>query len=114
MESAGDRRLSTKEQGNDVYSSKHDDDGRLKRTGTWVTGSAHIVTAVIGSGVLSLAWAVAQLGWIAGPVILIIFSVITLFTSFLLTDGYRYPDSVHGTRNHTYMKMVQNILDLNI
>ncbi|CAN1289705.1 Amino acid permease 6, partial [Linum perenne] len=34
--------------------------------GTWVTASAHIITAVIGSGVLSLAWAIAQLGWVAG------------------------------------------------
>ncbi|KAK7390992.1 hypothetical protein VNO78_19259 [Psophocarpus tetragonolobus] len=97
-------------QGNDVYSSKFDDDGHSKRTGTWVTASAHIVTAVIGSGVLSLAWAVAQLGWIAGPSILLVFSVITLFTSFLLTDCYRYPDPVYGTRNHTYKAMVKNIL----
>lgn len=78
--------------------------------GTWVTASAHIVTAVIGSGVLSLAWAVAQLGWIAGPVILILFSFITLFTSFLLTDCYRFPDPVHGSRNHTYRETVKNIL----
>jgi amino acid permease len=78
--------------------------------GTWVTASAHIVTAVIGSGVLSLAWAVAQLGWIAGSVILILFSLITLLTSCLLADCYRHPDPVHGTRNHTYMEMVKNIL----
>ena len=78
--------------------------------GTWVTASAHIVTAVIGSGVLSLAWAVAQLGWIAGSVVLILFSLITLFTSFLLADCYRYPDSVHGIRNPTYMAMVKSIL----
>jgi amino acid permease len=78
--------------------------------GTWVTASAHIVTAVIGSGVLSLAWAVAQLGWIAGSIILILFSLITLLTSFLLADCYRYPDPIHGIRNHTYMEMVKNIL----
>ncbi|KAJ1402836.1 Amino acid transporter, transmembrane domain [Sesbania bispinosa] len=60
---------------------KHDDDGRLKRTGTWVTASAHIVTAVIGSGVLSLAWGIAQ-----------------------------YPDPVHGIRNHGYMETVKTIL----
>ncbi|GKC02435.1 amino acid transporter, transmembrane, partial [Tanacetum coccineum] len=41
-----------------------DDDGRPKRTGTLYTASAHIITAVIGSGVLALAWATAQLGWI--------------------------------------------------
>ncbi|KAG4998423.1 hypothetical protein JHK85_029862 [Glycine max] len=92
-------------QANGVHSSKHDDDGRLKRRGTWLTATSHIVTAVIGSGVLSLAWAVAQLGWIAGPAILTIFSVITVFTSSLLSDCYRYPDSVHGTRNHNYREM---------
>ncbi|KAK7269946.1 hypothetical protein RIF29_22766 [Crotalaria pallida] len=95
---------------NEDYGSKYDDDGHLKRTGTWVTASAHIVTAVIGSGVLSLAWAVAQLGWIAGPIILITFSLITLYTSCLLTDCYRFPDRVYGARNENYMKMVNNIL----
>nr|TKS16291.1 hypothetical protein D5086_0000025840 [Populus alba] len=43
-----------------------DDDGRPKQTGTVWTASAHIITAVIGSGVLSLAWAIGLLGWITG------------------------------------------------
>ncbi|CAI0422051.1 unnamed protein product [Linum tenue] len=77
------------------------------RTGTWVTASAHIITAVIGSGVLSLAWAIAQLGWVAGPATLIIFSLITLFTSTLLADAYRHPDPVTGQRNYTYMDAVR-------
>ncbi|XP_043812322.1 amino acid permease 6 isoform X2 [Manihot esculenta] len=84
-----------------------DDDGRPKRTGTWVTASAHIITAVIGSGVLSLAWAIAQLGWVAGPVILMAFSCITFFTSTLLADSYRSPDPVTGRRNYTYMDAVR-------
>ncbi|CAI0459877.1 unnamed protein product, partial [Linum tenue] len=33
------------------------------------TASAHIITTVIGSGVLSLAWAIAQLGWVVGPAV---------------------------------------------
>ncbi|KAK4340142.1 hypothetical protein RND71_041604 [Anisodus tanguticus] len=85
-------------------SSKFDDDGRPKRTGTVLTTSAHIITAVIGSGVLSLAWATAQLGWIAGPVALLAFSVITWFNSLLLADCYRAPD---GSRNYTYMDAVR-------
>ncbi|XP_058773917.1 amino acid permease 6-like [Vicia villosa] len=93
-----------------IENDKYDDDGSIKRTGTWMTASAHIVTAVIGSGVLSLAWAVAQLGWIGGAVTLVLFSLITLLTSLLMTNCYRYPDSVHGKRNPTYMKMVENIL----
>ncbi|KAL7127646.1 hypothetical protein ABFS83_14G266000 [Erythranthe nasuta] len=87
-----------------------DDDGRLKRTGTLVTASAHIITAVIGSGVLSLAWAIAQLGWIAGPAVLAAFSFITYFTSTLLADSYRSPGPLHGTRNYTYMDVVRSHL----
>ncbi|XP_042507166.1 amino acid permease 6-like [Macadamia integrifolia] len=87
-----------------------DDDGREKRTGTVVTASAHIITAVIGSGVLSLAWAMAQLGWVAGPAVLIGFSIITWFTSTLLADGYRSPDPLSGRRNYTYMDVVRSNL----
>ncbi|XP_038718086.1 amino acid permease 6-like [Tripterygium wilfordii] len=84
-----------------------DDDGRPKRTGTWLTASAHIITAVIGSGVLSLAWAIAQLGWIAGPTVLMAFSFITYFTSTMLADSYRAPDPVTGKRNYSYMDVVR-------
>ncbi|TYH18598.1 hypothetical protein ES288_A05G285100v1 [Gossypium darwinii] len=87
-----------------------DDDVRVKRTGTWVTASAHIITAVIGSGVLSLAWAVAQLGWVGGPAALVVFSFITYFTSTLLADAYRAPDPVRGQRNYTYMDAVRAYL----
>ncbi|KAJ6908223.1 hypothetical protein NC651_018612 [Populus alba x Populus x berolinensis] len=87
-----------------------DDDGRLKRTGTLWTASAHIITAVIGSGVLSLAWAVAQLGWVAGPVVMFMFSLVTYYTSSLLTDCYRTGDPDTGKRNYTYMDAVQSIL----
>nr|DAD44583.1 TPA_asm: hypothetical protein HUJ06_002813 [Nelumbo nucifera] len=89
---------------------RKDDDGRPCRTGTVWTATAHIITAVIGSGVLSLAWAVAQLGWIAGPATLIVFSLITLYTSYLLADCYRSPDPVLGKRNYTYMESVRSNL----
>ncbi|KAL8110295.1 amino acid permease 1-like [Apium graveolens] len=84
-----------------------DDDGRLKRTGTVWTVSAHIITAVIGSGVLSLAWATAQLGWIAGPTVLLLFSFVTYYTSCLLASCYRSGDPVTGKRNYTYMEAVK-------
>ncbi|KAH9301080.1 hypothetical protein KI387_012663 [Taxus chinensis] len=96
----------------DYYSSSpilkdFDDDGRPRRTGNLWTASAHIVTAVIGSGVLSLSWATAQLGWVIGPGVLIAFSFVTLYTSTLLTDCYRSPDPVKGKRNYTYMDAVK-------
>eukprot|EP00253_Pinus_taeda_P036270 PITA_36270 len=88
-----------------------DDDGRIKRQGTLWTASAHIITAVIGSGVLSLAWATAQLGWIAGPIAMLVFSFVTYYTSCLLADCYRSPDPVTGKRNYTYIHAVKANLD---
>ncbi|KAM7516940.1 hypothetical protein LguiA_006523 [Lonicera macranthoides] len=92
---------------NGDFRKNFDDDGRTKRTGNLLTASAHIITAVIGSGVLSLAWAIAQLGWVAGPAVLMTFSFITYFTSTLLADSYRSPDPVTGKRNYTYMDVVR-------
>ncbi|KAM5585690.1 hypothetical protein ABKV19_004879 [Rosa sericea] len=87
-----------------------DDDGRPRRSGTLWTASAHIITAVIGSGVLSLAWAIAQLGWIAGPVVMLLFSWVTYYTSTLLSDCYRNNDPDTGKRNYTYMDAVKSNL----
>jgi amino acid permease len=70
------------------------------------TASAHIITAVIGSGVLSLAWAIAQLGWVAGPAVMLLFSFVTYYTSALLADCYRSGDECTGKRNYTYMDAV--------
>lgn len=75
--------------------------------GTIWSTIAHIITAVIGSGVLSLAWSTAQLGWIGGPVALLCFAVLTYVSSCLLIDCYRSPDSVTGARNPTYMDAVR-------
>ncbi|KAI9395069.1 hypothetical protein POPTR_005G181600v4 [Populus trichocarpa] len=84
-----------------------DDDGRPKRTGNVWTASAHIITAVIGSGVLSLAWAIGQLGWIAGPAVMLLFSFVTYYTSILLSACYRSGDPDNGKRNYTYMEAVR-------
>lgn len=85
-----------------------DDDGKPRRSGNVWTASAHIITAIIGSGVLSLAWGVAQLGWITGVTTLVVFSGITLYTSSLLADCYRSHET--GKRNYTYMEAVKNNL----
>nr|GMD60719.1 amino acid permease 3 [Ipomoea batatas] len=95
------------EEGRSNGDAKFDDDGLQKRTGTMMTAGAHIITGVIGSGVLSLAWAFAQLGWIAGAFSLLAFAIITCYTSILLADCYRSPD---GTRNYTYMAAVTTYL----
>ncbi|CAN0920865.1 Amino acid permease 8 [Linum grandiflorum] len=75
--------------------------------GTMTTASAHIITSVIGSGVLSLAWATAQLGWIAGPFVLLVFALITWYTAWMLCDCYRCPGPNFGTRTYTYSGAVK-------
>jgi hypothetical protein len=87
-----------------------DDDGRPRRTGTVWTASAHIITAVIGSGVLSLAWAIAQLGWVAGPAAMLLFAFVTYYTATLLAECYRTGDPDTGKRNYTYMDAVRSNL----
>ncbi|XP_038989801.1 amino acid permease 6-like isoform X2 [Phoenix dactylifera] len=86
------------------------DGGDHARQGTLWSATAHIVTAVIGSGVLALAWSVAQLGWIAGPLALFGFSGVTYYTSTLLANSYRSPDPIIGERNRTYMEAVRSYL----
>ncbi|XP_021905975.1 probable amino acid permease 7 [Carica papaya] len=88
----------------------HDDDGHPARTGTLWSCIAHIITAVIGSGVLSLAWSTAHLGWIGGPVAILCFAIVTYVSSFLLADCYRSPDPVTGDRNYSYMQAVRVFL----
>ncbi|KAK1440172.1 hypothetical protein QVD17_05997 [Tagetes erecta] len=83
-----------------------------KLTGNVWTAIAHIITAVIGSGVLSLSWSVAQLGWIAGPVALVLFAFVTYLNASLLNNVHRYTDHHNGDSviNRSYLEAVQNIL----
>ncbi|GKE26626.1 probable amino acid permease 7 isoform X2 [Tanacetum coccineum] len=67
-------------------------------------------TSETGSGVLSLAWSTAQLGWIGGPIALVSFAIVTYVSSFLLSDCYRSPDPVTGTRNRSFTSAVRVIL----
>ncbi|XP_020273742.1 probable amino acid permease 7 [Asparagus officinalis] len=92
---------------------KESDGDLIKRTGNVYTAVAHIITAVVGSGVLSLSWSVAQLGWIAGPAAILFFAAVTLVQATLLANCYRSPDPEHGhIRNKSYMGAVkQNLGD---
>ncbi|EAZ19917.1 hypothetical protein OsJ_35510 [Oryza sativa Japonica Group] len=88
-----------------VYDAEAVDDH--ERQGTVWTATSHIVAAVVGSGVLALAWTVAQLGWVVGPLVLVGFSCVTYYTSTLLANCYRYPDPVTGTANREYIDAVR-------
>ncbi|VFQ64387.1 unnamed protein product [Cuscuta campestris] len=84
--------------------------GEPIRTGTVWSAVAHIIAAVIGAGVLSLAWSTAQLGWIGGPVALLCFAVVTYVSVSLLALCYRSPDPITGRRNPSYMDAVGSYL----
>lgn len=72
------------------------------------TAVAHIITGVIGSGVLSLAWCMAQLGWIAGPLAMLSFALVTIISASLLSDSYRSPDPEYGPiRHRSYREAVR-------
>ncbi|XP_076888061.1 putative amino acid permease 7 [Bidens hawaiensis] len=91
-----------------LQTSHHD----LNLTGTVWTAVAHIITAVIGSGVLSLAWSVAQVGWIAGPLSLLLFGFITLVSAYFICDIHLYFDPKNGntTMNQSYLQAVHTVL----
>ncbi|GFS45214.1 amino acid permease 7 [Actinidia rufa] len=83
----------------------------IKRTGNIWTGVAHIITGVIGAGVLSLAWSMAQLGWIAGPLTMLLFASVTFVSAVSLCNCYRSPDPESGPiRNTSYLEAVRTIL----
>ncbi|KAK1686219.1 hypothetical protein QYE76_047067 [Lolium multiflorum] len=99
-----------------------DDDGRAARTGNLWTCVAHIITGVIGAGVLALSWSVAQLGWVAGPIAMLCFAGVTYVSAVLLSHCYRSPIAATGgggsedsspgkmRRNYTYMDAVRALL----
>ncbi len=69
-----------------------------------------MLQAVIGAGVLSLAYSSATVGWIAAPIMQLMFAAITLFCSYFLADCYRYPGPTEGVRQYSYPDAVRNFL----
>ncbi|KAL6766799.1 hypothetical protein ACKKBG_A37395 [Auxenochlorella protothecoides x Auxenochlorella symbiontica] len=78
-------------------------DNSLLISGTTFTAVGHTITSVIGAGILNLPYAVSILGWVAGPVCLLIFSFITQYTSQLLADC----GVIRGVRQRTYTDVVE-------
>uniref|UniRef100_A0A0D3GEH6 Amino acid transporter transmembrane domain-containing protein n=1 Tax=Oryza barthii TaxID=65489 RepID=A0A0D3GEH6_9ORYZ len=89
---------------------------RPEKSGTVWTATAHIVALLIGSSVLAVAWTFAQLGWVAGPAVVVALSVVTYYSSALLADCYRDddPDHLGGSAVHgEYIAAVRSYLGSN-
>lgn len=78
----------------------------VKRSGNTWTAFGHIITAVIGAGVLALPYAMASLGWILGAICFVLFAWITVFTGQLLADLY----IIDGVRQRTFPQMVKTVM----
>jgi hypothetical protein len=66
----------------------------------------HIVTAIIGAGVLGLPHAMSMLGWLGGSAALVAFFAVTLWCSAMLSDMHE----VDGRRHSTYGEAVVAVL----
>lgn len=76
------------------------------KTGTAVTATLHIITAMIGSGVLQTPHSMAQLGWVAGPAALLLFYAIQLTFARLLAACFE----VGGKQHPRYAEAVAHVL----
>ena len=65
----------------------------------------HVITAIIGAGVLSLPAAMVPLGYAGGSICFLLFGLITLYTAHLLSDTY----CINGLRQRTYTALVDTV-----
>lgn len=65
----------------------------------------HIITAIIGAGVLSLPAAMVPLGYAGGTICFVVFGLVTVYTAHLLADCY----CVNGARQRTYTELVDTV-----
>lgn len=76
------------------------------RHGNLFTATSHIITAIIGAGVLGLSYSLAWMGWPAGIACICGFYAVTLLTSMLLAKTYE----VGGHKHRRYTDAVRDIL----
>ncbi|CAK7336644.1 unnamed protein product [Dovyalis caffra] len=75
------------------------------RNAKWWYSAFHNVTAMVGAGVLGLPYAMSQLGWGPGAVIMILSWVITLYTLWQMVEMH---EMVPGKRFDRYHELGQH------
>ncbi|CAA2954008.1 lysine histidine transporter 1-like [Olea europaea subsp. europaea] len=75
------------------------------RNAKWWYSSFHNVTAMVGAGVLSLPYAMAELGWGPGVTVLIISWIVTLYTLWQMVEMH---EMVPGKRFDRYHELGQH------
>ncbi|CBI27555.3 unnamed protein product, partial [Vitis vinifera] len=74
------------------------------RNAKWWYSAFHNVTAMVGAGVLSLPYAMAELGWGPGVVVLILSWIVTLYTLWQMVEMH---EMVPGKRFDRYHELGQ-------
>ncbi|XP_056176345.1 lysine histidine transporter 1-like isoform X2 [Syzygium oleosum] len=74
------------------------------RTAKWWYSAFHNVTAMVGAGVLSLPYAMSELGWGPGVAVLVLSWVITLYTLWQMVEMH---EMVPGRRFDRYHELGQ-------
>ncbi|KAF8775741.1 hypothetical protein HU200_004270 [Digitaria exilis] len=74
------------------------------RNAKWWYSAFHNVTAMVGAGVLSLPYAMSQLGWGAGVTVMILSWIITLYTLWQMVEMH---EMVPGRRFDRYHELGQ-------
>ncbi|XP_021286897.1 lysine histidine transporter 1-like [Herrania umbratica] len=75
------------------------------RNAKWWYSAFHNVTAMVGAGVLGLPYAMSELGWGAGTVVMILSWVITLYTLWQMVEMH---EMVPGKRFDRYHELGQH------
>ena len=76
------------------------------KVGDVLSTTAHSLTAILGIGILALPSAISYLGWVAGPILLVVFFGATVLSNYLLCSVYQ----VHGRTHSTYHTAVRDII----
>jgi amino acid permease len=76
-----------------------------RRNAKWWYSAFHNVTAMVGAGVLSLPYAMSELGWGAGVAVLVMSWVITLYTLWQMVEMH---EMVPGKRFDRYHELGQH------
>lgn len=76
------------------------------RKSTWLHSAFHNVTAMVGAGILSLPYALSELGWGPGTVVLVLSWVITSYTLWQMVEMH---EMVPGKRFDRYHELGQHV-----
>jgi hypothetical protein len=72
---------------------------------SWPTAACHLITAMVGAGILALPHSFSWLGWLGGPICLLFFFSVTLFCLLHLICAYH----VGSVRHHNYADAVLHL-----